>query len=154
MILGQSGLGNFKSNTDLQFQNMRVAKVTSVEKLKTEGKIEVEFVKGGRPVPVHFVENVSVTPEQGDWVIVGNIDGNKNNVFFVGYFRNFYACSNYIKVSKDCIRIQLPIDDKDVLDKMIDDSKKNTRVYLELTKDRVVLWTPWSGYLINSHPEG
>ena len=142
---GYSGLGGFKPNTGLSWDRIRLAKVTSTVDLNTLGKIEVEYERGGTPTLVHFTEYVSVEPQQGDWVLVGNIEGQKNNVFFAGFFRNFYACSNYIKVTKDVIRFQLPIDVDDIKDRMKTDDKKDTRAYIEIGKDAIVLHHPAGG---------
>jgi len=141
--LGQSGLGGLRPNKGEEFHNLRLARVSSVNELDSMGRIEVTYEKGGMPTFVYFVENVSIRPEQGDWVIVGTVDGQKNNVIFMGFYRNRYACSKYIVVTKDYIRLQIPTNDSDILNKMTDDSKLNTRVSLEMKKDSVLLKVPW-----------
>ena len=57
----------------------------------------------------------------------------------IGFVRNESYTSNFICVSKDRITIQLPTDPDDIAGHLLDDSKKSSRIVLELTSGGATL---------------
>lgn len=106
----QSSLGSLQRQAIPRFDQIRVARVVNIKDFLEKGLIEVAFTTGGMPVPVQIVENGSTNiPEQGDWVLIGYIEGTKHRPYFVGYIKDLYRTSNMVQVKKDKIEIKFPV---------------------------------------------
>lgn len=105
----QSSLGQKALHLAPKFDHFKIAKVTSTHEFDTKGRIDVQFQRGGAPVPVQVVENLGTTvPEQGDWVVIGYIEESKHRPFLVGYIKDLFRTSDILRLSKDFIEIKFP----------------------------------------------
>lgn len=122
MFNPQSSLGAPSLHSYPRFDTVRVARVTGTTDWKL-GKIEVMFndgiSPGGVPVPVALIENgLNIEPCEGDWVLVGYINGKKNSPYFIGFYANKYALANRISVTKEEIKLEFPTEEGSFLIKM------------------------------------
>lgn len=104
-----------KRSRETAFQSFNeniIARVEKTDDYETKGKIEVIFLNRTKPAPIWVFDGAK--PEVGDYVLVGYINGQKNNPYMQGLFSNKAWTSNFVRVEKDRIRIQFPTDDKDV----------------------------------------
>jgi hypothetical protein len=143
-----------KQVRETAFQSFNDNVIARVEKNDDydKGKIEVIFVNRTKPAPVWVFDGPK--PEVGDYVLVGYINGQKNNPYMQGIFSNKAWTSNFIVVEKDRIRIAFPTDDKDVTGE--DPEKENdpkshlrddatyqwTRGFISINKDGMIIHVP------------
>jgi hypothetical protein len=140
---GQSNLPEFEPNKKPQFTHTKVAKVTGNKDFDTKGVLYARFTMGGSPCPVYVYEGgVNVKPEEGDMISVGYLESDKTTPYFAGFAMDAYACARFIKIHKDGIALQLPMDDQDRKDHMSDDANVEKRVYVRLFKDNAVVSVP------------
>jgi len=153
MMQMQSSLGGRVINRLPSFNNTRIGKVTSVKDYHEFGRIEVIFLDYSVPMPVWVVGNVDREPVTGDTVLVGYMDGRKDAPYLVGFVKNESYTTNFTIVSKDRIRLQLPIfgigeEDspatRDVRGHLLDDSMEDKRAYIDVTPDHVMVSFPTS----------
>lgn len=108
MIL-QSSLGKVERYAVPRFDHFKIAIITSTYEFDSKRRIEVRFNNGGAPVPVQVVESLGTqVPEQGDWVVVGYIEGSKHRPFLVGYVKDLYRTSDILRLGKDFIEVKFP----------------------------------------------
>jgi hypothetical protein len=143
-----------------QFENFNMNSMARVERVDDydKGKIEVVFLNRTKPAPIWVFDGPK--PAVGDYILVGYIDGQKNNPYMQGFFSNKAWTSNFILVEKDRIRIQFPTVEKDVTgaDPTKENDPKNhlrndtqylnTRGYIQIDADGMTLHMP-SGLPIN-----
>lgn len=146
----QSGLGTPQIHKTPDLNMTKIGKVYSSKNFLKYGKIEVVFLDYGRPAPVWVIGDVDRKPEPGDQVLVGYIDGRKDSPYLVGFVKNFSHTTNFIRVEKDRIRIQLPTDKKDVKEHMTGDSKLSSRAYIDVTASGITINHPTGKVKVNS----
>lgn len=128
----QAGLGNKKIHRMPTYTETQIGRVTSANDFKKYGRIEVIFLDYGQPFPVWVSGDIDREPVSGDQVLVGFIQGRQDNPYMLGYVRNEAYTSNFILVEKDKITLQLPTDPEDIKGHLLDDSKKDSRVIIEI----------------------
>lgn len=139
----QSALGTHRVvHVKPSYVKSRIGKIRSVRDYQTKGFIEVQFLNYGLPFPVWVVGDLDREPSEGDMVVIGYMEGRKDAPYLAGFVRNQSVTSNYIVVTEDTIRFQLPIDSKDKTGHMLDDSKLSTRAYIEVTANQITLNHP------------
>lgn len=153
----QSSLGNKKVHRVPSYHTTNIGRVTSLKDYEKFGIIEVVFLNHGMPFPVWVVNDIEREPVTGDQVIIGYIDGRKDAPYLAGFVKNYSYTTNFVTVSKDRIRLQLPIFEigvkdgkahKDVQSHLLDEAKlKSERVYVELSPSEAVLSFP-----VKDHP--
>lgn len=91
-ITVQSSLGDINVYKYPKFDYVDLAKVTNTSLYDTEGKIEVKFLSGGVPVPVLILEQgLTITPHEGDIVIIGFIKNLKIQPYVIGFLKGKYT---------------------------------------------------------------
>ncbi len=133
-----------------EFIKQGFARVTKNDDFETKGKIEVEFLNRTKPAPIWVLDPSVGKPEVGDYVLVGFIDGQKNNPYMAGIVAHKAYTSNFIRVEKTGITIQFPLDETDVVgsgetdpkNHLRDDSKQSTRIYLKIDASGATLHVP------------
>lgn len=151
----QSSLGGQKIHRQADYNTTNIGRVTSIQKYKEFGIIEVVFLDHGQPFPVWIVGDIDREPVEGDQVIVGYIAGRKDAPYLAGYVKNFAYTTNFVMVGKDRIRFQLPIFEvgkkdgkahKDVQEHLLKESKlKSERAYVELSPSEAIMSFPIEG---------
>ena len=107
----QSALGELKPYRIQRFDHFKVAVVASTSHFDEDGTIEVHFVRGGHPVPVHIFENMGTNlPEEGDWVLIGFAEGSKHFPFLIGYLKDYYRTSDILRLTKNFFEVKFPIE--------------------------------------------
>jgi uncharacterized protein involved in type VI secretion and phage assembly len=107
----QTALGRPTPYPYPRFDHVAIAIVTSNVDYDTLGRVEVLFMNdgglaGGVAVPVYVVESgLSVKPEEGDTVLVGFVQGNKDNPWLIGTFKGKAATSGMIALTKEGLTI-------------------------------------------------
>lgn len=151
MVQSQSSLGGHKVHRTPSYQMTKIGKITSIKDYKKYGKIEAVFLDHGYPFPVWVVGSIDREPVTGDQILVGYMEGRKDAPYMMGFVRNEAYTSNFIEVSKDRIRVQLPVLDigvkngrahNDVKSNLMDDSKLSQRAYVELTPLKATVYHP------------
>lgn len=151
MQQGQSALGGKRVHRVADYDTTNIGKVTSTDRYEEHGIIEVVFLDYGQPFPVWVVGDIEREPVSGDQVVIGYINGRKDAPYLVGFVKNFSYTTGFIKVSKDRIRLQLPVFDigvrdglahNDTKEHLLDEGKLGQRAYLDLTPDGAVLSFP------------
>lgn len=125
-------LGSRRAHRNPQYFMDKMARVKSAADFRSKARIDVQFLDHGKCMPVWVVGDVDREPVEGDMVIIGYMEGRKDAPYLKSFVRNDSYTANYIEVGKDYIRLQLPLTKEDRDKNMLDDTKKNTRVYLEL----------------------
>lgn len=148
-----NGLPAKKVHKNPEYLMDKFATVTSAANYRTNRTIDVMFLDHGKAFPVWCVGDISREPVEGDMVVVGFLEGRKDSPYIKGFIKLNSVTANYIDVGKDYIRIQLPQNDDDAEEHMTDDSKKNTRVYLEINNSGIALYHP-SGNIYLNTPKG
>lgn len=134
------------------FNDTQIARVQKTDDYDAKGKIEVIYVNRTKPAPIWVFDGPK--PEVGDYVLVGFINGQKNNPYMVGLFSHKAWTSNFVRVEKDLIRIQMPTDDHDItgLDPTVENDPKNhlrddatyltQRGYIQIDKTGIKIHLP------------
>lgn len=140
----QSSLGRKTIHRTPDYNGTEIGKVTSIDKYKKYGIIEVMCLNYSQPAPVWVVGDIDREPVEGDQVLIGFIDGRPDTPYLIGFVKNSSYTTNFITVRKDKIRVQLPVlqATKDVADKLLDETKLNKRAYLELSPSEAKLYFP------------
>jgi len=134
-----------------QFNDVLMARVERVDDLQTKGRIEVIFLNRTKPAPVWVFDGPD--PVVGDFVMVGFVNGQKNNPYVIGIFKNKAWTSNFLLVTEKMIRVQFPTDTKDVTGEdpskendpkshLRDPAKLETRGYLQIDASGIKLHAP------------
>lgn len=149
----QSSLGSRKIHRAPSYNTTKIGRVTSVKDYEKWGRIEVVFLDYGQPLPVWVVGDIERKPVEGDHVIIGYIDGRRDAPYLIGFVKNKSYTTNFIRVEKDKIRIQLPVFDvgvkngtahNDVKGHLLDESKLPQRAYVELSSNQAKISFPTS----------
>lgn len=138
----QSALGANKAYTCPTYNLTQIGRVISTGQYKKYGMVEVVFNDYSKPFPVWVVSEVDRQPIEGDMVLVGFIQGRHDAPYLMGYIRNESYTSNYISIEKDRIILQIPTSDADKKAHLLEDSGKDTRVYVEVKASEVVIHAP------------
>jgi hypothetical protein len=117
---------------------MQIGHVTSVKNYDESGRIEVIFLDSSQPFPVWVVGHIDRKPVEGDQVLVGFIQGRHDAPYLHSFIKNESYTSNFIRVEKDRIILQMPLDDNDAKAHLPED-KRATRPYLELNSQAAML---------------
>lgn len=149
MFIEQSSLGNITSYKNIKFDHFQSAIVVSNKNYKEKNKIEVMFDDKNMPggvVETDVIESISVTPEEGDMVLIGFLHGYKNNPLCLGFFKDLFKRANHIKINKNEILIQKPIldEEKDLKEFTVGDDISK-RGYVKISKNSVIIFYPVSG---------
>ena len=119
MFKPQSSLGVMKAHMPgKKYDHLKIAKVINTTDWDVKHKIEVSFedgnnIKGGI-TPIWITENnTNIEPKEGDLVVVGFVDGNKNNGLLVSYVMDKFAYANRIKINNQGVKIRWEIGGKD-----------------------------------------
>jgi hypothetical protein len=131
----------------------KLARVVSNANYDAQRTVEVMFLDHGKSFPVWAVGNVDRKPENGDMVVVGYLEGRKDSPYLKGFVKMESATANYIVITKDVIRLQIPLDDIDKDQNMTDDFRKDTRAYIEMNKDGIAVYHP-TGNIYLRTPKG
>jgi len=131
----QAGLGNKRVHRMPTYTETQIGRVTSANDFKMYGRIEVIFLDYGQPCPVWVSGSIDREPVSGDMVLVGFMQGRQDNPYMIGYVRNEAYTSNFILVEKDKITLQIPTNPLDIEEHLLDDSKKASRMIVELTTE-------------------
>lgn len=153
----QSSLGNRRVHRTPAHTQSKIGRVTSIKDYQAYGKIEVVFLDYGMPFPVWVIGDLDREPVTGDQVIVGYMEGRKDAPYLAGFVKNESYTSNFVQVSMNKIRLQLPVFEvgvrggdahKEAQSGLISDKTlKQHRAYVELTPDHAVISFPHdSGY--------
>lgn len=146
MYQPQNSLPTPKNNRFPEFNTVQAAKVTSIKDLEEKGQIYVKFNKRGSPAPVNVMENGGhVIPSEGDYVLVGFVDGDKTTPYLIGYAMNNYACANFFRLSAQGITLQFPLDETDAEEHMTDDTKESKRASIRIHSNSMELYYPVGG---------
>lgn len=135
----------------MNFNDTLMARVEKTDDLKEQGRIEVIFLNRTKPAPVWVFDGPD--PVVGDYVMVGFVNGQKNNPYVAGIFKNRAWTSNFILVTNEMIRIQFPTEEKDVTgddpkkendpkSHLRDAAKLETRGYLQIDATGIKLHAP------------
>jgi hypothetical protein len=95
-----------------RFDYVTFARVTSNKDYEEYGRVDVQFLNdgglaGGVPLPVWVIEDgAEVKPEEGDMVLIGFVQGNKDIPYLIGYVKDHYACGHMIRIDKDKIIVR------------------------------------------------
>jgi hypothetical protein len=119
-----------------------MGRISSTTNYTKQGKVEVMFLDGGRPMPVWASGHIDREPSVGDMVIIGYAEGRKDTPYVVSFIRNSSMTANYIHIKKGSIVFQLPKDAKDEEGRMLEDANKAGRPYIEMTQDKMVFHHP------------
>lgn len=134
-----------------KFIEPQMARVSKNTDYFTHGKIEVIFINRTKPAPIWVLESgASPKPEVGDFVLVGYIDGQKNNPFMAGIFSHKAWTSNFIRVEKGMIRIQFPTDPKDVDQSNSSSTKNHLRDDAKYLSSRAYVQVDASGIKVHA----
>lgn len=153
MQQNQSSLGSKRIYRQPSYDTTNIGRVTSLKDFEKLGIIEVVFLDYGQPFPVWVVGDIEREPVTGDQVVIGYINGRKDAPYLHGFVKNSAYTTNFIKVSKDRIRLQLPIFDIGVKDgiahedtktHLLDNKKLPQRAYIDLDKDSALISFPTS----------
>jgi hypothetical protein len=153
----QSSLGNRRIHRTPAHTQSKIGRVTSIKDYRDYGKIEVVFLDYGMPFPVWVVGDLDREPVTGDQVIVGYMEGRKDAPYLAGFVKNESYTSNFVQVSMNKIRLQLPVFEvgvrggdahKEAQSGLTSDQTlKHHRAYVELTPDHALISFPHdSGY--------
>lgn len=133
----QSSLGgNRQIYRQPVYNQTQIGYVTSAKDYKQYGRVEVVFLDYSNPFPVWAV-GMDREPMDGDQVVVGFMQGRVDAPYLVGFVRNESYTSNYVIIEKDKITLQVPTDIEDNKGHLLDDSKSNTRIILEVATDMI-----------------
>jgi len=135
----QAGLGTRKIHRKPVYTETDIARVTSTKDYNAYGRIEVIFINYGQPFPVWVSGSVDREPASGDLVLISYIQGRADAPYMAGFVRNESHTSNFIRVEKDKILLQVPTDSDDILGHLLDDTKKSSRTILEITASGATL---------------
>lgn len=147
----QSSLGIAKPHRSPKFEDLQLARVTSAVDFDKLARIEVVLLNQGQPSPIWIINNIDRKPIEGDFVLVGYINGRKDMPYLAGFYKNKSYTTNFIHVDKDKIRVQLPVLEvgvaggkaiKDVEGHLLDESRLSERAYMELTPTQAVMSFP------------
>jgi hypothetical protein len=149
----QSALGQKNINRKPLYDQLRMAKVTSVKDFSTFGRVSVVFLDYSQPVPVWCFGSIDREPVEGDTVMVGFIEGRKDTPYLHSFYKNESYGTNFVVVTRNKVKLQLPIFDigvkdgvshKDVQGHLLDDTKQAQRAYVELTPTHAYVSFPTS----------
>lgn len=138
--MGQNSLGSRQPSRTPVYHQTKMGRVHNTSRWREYGKIEVVFLDYGTPLPVWVVGNIDREPSEGDWVLVGYMEGRKDAPYLVGYVRNEAYTSNEIIIGKEYLRFQLPANLDDRKESMLDDAKYlDMRPYVEITPEKTII---------------
>jgi hypothetical protein len=129
----QSGLGAKTIKRQPTYDMTQIGRVVGVADYVKYGRIEVIFLDYSKPFPVWVNGSVDRAPVAGDQVLVGFIKGRQDAPYLAGFIRNESYTSNFVLIESDRIVLQLPIDTEDSDGHLLDDTRKASRVSVELT---------------------
>ncbi len=139
MFKPQASLGDMKPLKTERYTHLKIAKVVGVEDWEEDKKIDVIFNGGkfsGGVVTIRIAENgTQIEPEENDIIVVGFINGNKNDVFLLSYVTDKYKYANRIKINEDGVKIRWLIvagEEYDPRKDGTDDEQDGDEVYILL----------------------
>lgn len=136
----QNALGKRKEHSTPVYQQTKMGRVVNTERYKLYGQIEATFLDYGTPMPVWVVGDLDREPCEGDFILVGYMEGRKDAPYLVGFVRNKAYTSNEIIIGKDYLRFQLPANAEDRKGSMLDDAKYlSSRPYVEVTPNKTTI---------------
>lgn len=103
----QSGLGVPREHRATNFNQTKIARVTSTAKYDKYGMIEVVFLDYGRPAPVWVIGDIDRKPSVGDQVIIGYLEGRKDSPYLVGFAKGFSKTHQHIQIREDYVKLQV-----------------------------------------------
>lgn len=112
MFRHQASLGSPKPHPYPRFDHVLIAKVANNADY-ANGRIEVQLddgiIPGGILVPVFISHSgIEVKPEQGDTVLIGFLQGAKNNPWLINFAQGKHAYAKSIMVDENGITLQWP----------------------------------------------
>jgi hypothetical protein len=147
----QSSLGVEQIYKAPSYTHIQIGHITSTKNYKDYGIVEVVFLDHSQPFPVWANGTLDKEPTEGDTVLVGFIQGRYDYPYVIAFVRNKSYTANFITVEKDRIIIQLSADSEDLKNHLLDDSKKASRPYIEVTSEGIDIHNE-SGVNINGVP--
>lgn len=138
----QSGLGKEHLHRKPVYDQLQIGRVTSTKDYNKYGRIEVIFLDYSQPFPVWVNGDLDREPVEGDQVLVGFIQGRPDAPYLAGFIRNKSYTANFIKIEKGRIILQMPTDTKDIQGALMDESKKDSRAYVEIKGSEVIVHAP------------
>jgi hypothetical protein len=154
-VAEQSSLGSRVVHRNPAFTGqVKIGRVTSIKDFRSFGRLDVIFLDNQQPAPVWVINELDREPVEGDFVLIGYIDGRKDMPYLSGFVKNKSWTTNFIDVRADRIRIQLPVLDfgtkdgrahKDIQTNLLDEAKQKERAYLELTAEFAKINFPING---------
>jgi hypothetical protein len=151
--MGKNNLPEKRVHKNPEYLMDKLARVVSNANYDGQRTVEVMFLDHGKSFPVWAVGHLERKPERDDLIIVGFIEGRKDSPYVKGFVKLESATSNYIVVTKDAIRLQLPLDETDANQHMTDDFRKDTRAYIEINNNGIALYHP-TGNIYLRTPKG
>jgi hypothetical protein len=148
----QSSLGGKFTSRLPSYNHLQIARVTSVKDFHKYGKIEAIFLDYSQPAPIWVINDVDREPVEGDFILVGFMEGRKDVPYMVGFVKNKSYTTNFMVVKKDKIKLQLPVFDvgvkdgkahKDVQEHLLDNAKQTQRATVEMTPDHILIHFPF-----------
>lgn len=140
MFKPQSSLGVMKAHMPgKKYDHLKIAKVINTTDWEVKHKIDVSFedgnnIKGGI-TPIWITENnTNIEPKEGDLVVVGFVDGNKNNGLLVSYVMDKFTYANRIKINNQGVKIRWEIGGKDAFIFL----KNNGEIEIETENDLTI----------------
>lgn len=147
----QSSLGGRQIYRLPKFDQITVARVTSVKDYEKFGRIEVVGLDNSQPVPIWVIGDIDREPVEGDQILMGYIEGRQDAPYMKGYVKNKSYGTNFIVMKKDKIKLQLPVFEvgviggashKDTQGNLLDDANQEQRAYIELAVDHALISFP------------
>lgn len=133
----QASLGRTLSHIKPKYEQTQIGRIVNNADYDKYGKVEVVFLDYSRPFPVWVNGDIDRKPSEGDLVLVGFIQGRADAPYLAGFVRNESYTANYIKVEKGKITLQVPTSEVDKKEHMTNDSRKSTRMRLEIDSSGV-----------------
>ena len=129
----QTSLGTKKLHVRPRYDQVQIGYVTSTKDYKAYGRVNVVCLDYSVPFPVWVSGSIDREPVEGDQVILGFLLGRPDAPYLAGFVRNESYTSNFIRVEQDRIILQIPTDLEDIKSHLMDDSKSESRITIELT---------------------
>lgn len=134
----QSSLGTQKVYRKPDYNQTQIGFITSAKDYEQYGRVEVVFLDYSNPFPV-WATGLDREPVDGDQVLVGFMQGRHDAPYLIGFVRNESYTSNFVKVEKDKITLQIPTDPSDINERLMDDSKKASRITIEISASGIAI---------------
>lgn len=151
MTVDQSSLGGRVTSRLPNYNHLKMARVTSVKDFNKFGKVEAIFLDYSQPSPIWVINDLDREPVEGDYILVGHMEGRKDVPYMVGFVKNRSYTTNFAVMKKDKIKLQLPIFDigvkngkshKDTDGNLLDNSKQKERAYIEISPEHAFMSYP------------